>query len=283
MPKNGFTFFRSYYEAIRELEAEQRLELYDAITAYALDGVEPELSGVAKACFLLMRPVLDKSDARSRARIKGESKQDKPCESVPSSAEETVSKPESNAEQNEIKPESNAEQTRKDKDIGLRIKDKDRDNGITPLTSPQGGSAPFDTAQSSPQPVSGTPSTPRRRKPSTLSKTQEERFNRFWDAYPRKVSIADAEKAWAKISPDDSMTQTILSAVERAKRYDNRFRDPQFIPHPATWLNAQSWRNEYGERAAVAQPYIPRAPSKPNAIDILNDMLSEGGGTHDSG
>lgn len=276
MPKNGFTFFRSYYEAIRELEAEQRLELYDAITAYALDGVEPELSGVAKACFLLMRPVLDKSDARSQARIKGESKQDKPCESVQSSAEETVNKPESNAEQNEIKPESNAEQTPKDKDIGYRIKDKDRDNGITPLTSPQGGSAPD-------QPEEPPVEAPRRRKPSILNKTQEMRFNRFWAAYPRKVSIADAEKAWAKISPDEDMTQTILSAVERAKRFDNRFRDPQFIPHPATWLNAQSWRNEYGERAAVAQPYTPRAPSKPNALDILNDMLSEGGGSHDSG
>ena len=86
---------------------------------------------------------------------------------------------------------------------------------------------------------------PRRRKPSTLTKKQEARFNRFWAVYPRKVSIGDAEKAWAKIDPDEELSATILSAVDTAKRYDSRFREISYTPHPATWLNARSWENQY--------------------------------------
>ena len=58
----SITFFRSYYEAIRELDPDQQLAVYNAMMSYALDGVEPELSGAAKAVFILMRPNIDSSN-----------------------------------------------------------------------------------------------------------------------------------------------------------------------------------------------------------------------------
>ena len=69
--REGFTFFRSYYEAAKELDDEQRLAFYDAIMAYALDNEEANLKGVSKSCFVLAKPVLDKSKAKSKAGTSG--------------------------------------------------------------------------------------------------------------------------------------------------------------------------------------------------------------------
>jgi len=70
-------------------------------------------------------------------------------------------------------------------------------------------------------------------------------FERFWTVYPKKLSKGQAEKAWQKLSPDEQLLERILSAVERAKtRADWRKDAGQFIPHPATWLNAKGWEDE---------------------------------------
>ncbi|MEG1800611.1 MAG: hypothetical protein RR273_01425, partial [Oscillospiraceae bacterium] len=82
-----------------------------------------------------------------------------------------------------------------------------------------------------------------------LSKMQQERFARFYSAYPKKLKPGDAEKAWLKINPDEELTATIITAVEIAKKGDYRFQgDKKYIPYPATWLNGKEWENEYEER-----------------------------------
>jgi predicted phage replisome organizer len=100
---------------------------------------------------------------------------------------------------------------------------------------------------------------------SLLTKTQETRFSRFWEAYPRKVSKANAEKAWAKINPDDELTEKIISAIGTAKRLDERFRETRFTPHPASWLNARSWENEFTEGESYEQ-FIPSTGFKLRVI-----------------
>lgn len=87
----------------------------------------------------------------------------------------------------------------------------------------------------------------RPRRASILSAKQRELFEQFYAAYPKKVDPAAAEKAWAKIDPepDEAFVQKVLQAIENAKRYDNRFRERQYIPNPATWLNAKGYESEY--------------------------------------
>ena len=104
-----------------------------------------------------------------------------------------------------------------------------------------------------------------KKRESLLTKTQETRFSRFWEAYPRKVSKANAEKAWAKINPDDELTEKIISAIGTAKRLDERFRETRFTPHPASWLNARSWENEFTEGESYEQ-FIPSTGFKLRAI-----------------
>ena len=73
----------------------------------------------------------------------------------------------------------------------------------------------------------------------------EKHFNTFWEVYPKKKSKGQAEKAFSKLNPDEQLLATILTAIERAKKsVDWQKEEGQYIPHPATWLNAKGWEDE---------------------------------------
>lgn len=92
-----------------------------------------------------------------------------------------------------------------------------------------------------------TPPPKRAKRQSCLTSEQMALFERFYAAYPKKVDRATAERAWAKIdpTPDEEMTERIIAAVQAAKRHDDRFRERQFTPNPASWLNAKGYLNDY--------------------------------------
>lgn len=75
--------------------------------------------------------------------------------------------------------------------------------------------------------------------------TLERGFDRFWEAYPKKRSKGEARKAWIALRPDDALLDSILKAVEGAKRGADWLKDGgRFIPHPASWLRSQGWLDE---------------------------------------
>lgn len=69
-------------------------------------------------------------------------------------------------------------------------------------------------------------------------------FLAFWAAYPKHKSKDTAAKAFAKamarIESEDPLA-VILAGIERALP---GWDDPQFIPYPATWLNAGGWDDD---------------------------------------
>jgi uncharacterized protein YeaO (DUF488 family) len=76
---------------------------------------------------------------------------------------------------------------------------------------------------------------------------QKELFARFWKVYPKKRSKGHAERAWKKITPkpDEQLLQRMIAAIEQAKKTEEWIKeDGQFIPYPATWLNAKGWEDE---------------------------------------
>ena len=76
-------------------------------------------------------------------------------------------------------------------------------------------------------------------------------FDDFWKAYPKKKSKADAQKAWGKINPDDTLITKILEGVDNAKKYDHRFKgEEQYIPYPSKWLRAKGWEDEFSKSSA---------------------------------
>lgn len=100
-----------------------------------------------------------------------------------------------------------------------------------------------------------TPQTPRNR--GALTVDQQRRFDRFWSVYPLKKSKGQAEKAFAKINPDDLLIERMLRAIDQqSKHRDLMTRSGQFVPpwkHPSTWLNARSWEDELEPVQGIVQ------------------------------
>ena len=80
------------------------------------------------------------------------------------------------------------------------------------------------------------------------SKRQEQLFDEFWEKYPKKRSKGRAERAWVKIKPDEQLFKAILDGLERAKKSRDWLKNEgQFIPYPATWLNAKGWEDVHND------------------------------------
>ena len=72
MGRESFIFYRSFYEAIQGLPDNIRLEVFTAITEYALYGKQPEnLKPFARGMFTLIKPNLDANTARYENGKKG--------------------------------------------------------------------------------------------------------------------------------------------------------------------------------------------------------------------
>jgi hypothetical protein len=180
MERKQFTWYRSYYDALKELPAEEFRDIVLAVCAYALDGEEPELSGVARAIFTLIRPTLEvgrsKAENRSRAEqtsISAEQTGNKP--------EQTKNKPEqtqNKRKQTGNKPEqtrNKPEQTRKEKE-----KEKEREKESE------------NDSYCSPPPPSG----PKRFVPPTLAEVQSYVAQRQSPVDPQGFIDFYASKGW---------------------------------------------------------------------------------------
>lgn len=68
-------------------------------------------------------------------------------------------------------------------------------------------------------------------------------FEEFWLAYPKRKSKGQAEKAWKKCA--NGNIEQIMAGLDRAKRSEQWTKDSgQWIPYPATWLNAKGWLDD---------------------------------------
>lgn len=171
MERKQFTWYRSYYDALKEIPAEEFRDIVLAVCSYALDGEELELSGVARAIFTLIRPTLEvgrsKAENRSRAEQTVLS-----AEQTGNRPEQTKNKPEQT--QNKRKQTDNKpEQTRKEKE---KEREKESEND----------------SYCSPPPPSG----PKRFVPPTLAEVQSYVAERQSPVDPQGFIDFYASKGW---------------------------------------------------------------------------------------
>lgn len=77
MKRDQFTFYRSYYEALKHLSKRDQTAVLLAVIGYALDETAPSLTGVPLSVFTLIRPTLDSGRNKARNRTnKMKSKQE---------------------------------------------------------------------------------------------------------------------------------------------------------------------------------------------------------------
>lgn len=83
----------------------------------------------------------------------------------------------------------------------------------------------------------------------------DDAFETFWKAYPRKVGKDAARKAWKKKGCNVNLLEKMLVTLEAQKQCKQwQKEDGQFIPHPSTWLNEGRWNDEvetFGEEFEV--------------------------------
>lgn len=77
-------------------------------------------------------------------------------------------------------------------------------------------------------------------------------FDDFYEQYPRKVGKKDARAAWAKMS-EDQRRAAIDAIGQHVWMWVQEGRGTRTVPHPATWLNRESWEDEVG--------YVPERPT----------------------
>ena len=86
-------------------------------------------------------------------------------------------------------------------------------------------------------------------------------FAEYWAVYPRKVGKLDAQKALKKALKLDTF-ENIMSGLRSYKWPE----DKQFIPYPATWLNAGRWMDEVEK---------PQSPDESKRWDHLANMVKK--------
>jgi hypothetical protein len=92
---------------------------------------------------------------------------------------------------------------------------------------------------------------------------QPDGFAEFWNLYPKKKSRGQAEKAWKKLKPNGDLQATILRAVGRQRSSSDWLKQSgQFIPYPATWLNAKGWEDQGVTFSLNRRPVRAVTPAK---------------------
>lgn len=69
--RDSVVFYKSFYESINELPPESALRIYNSIFGYAFADELPELSGIEKALFTVIKPQIDANNKRYENGRKG--------------------------------------------------------------------------------------------------------------------------------------------------------------------------------------------------------------------
>lgn len=75
--------------------------------------------------------------------------------------------------------------------------------------------------------------------------TNNELFDQFWKAYPRKEGKPKALRTFEKLGIDEAVMPKLLKELERqAKMKDWKHINTKYIPLAQTWLNRRDWEEE---------------------------------------
>lgn len=116
MERDQFTFYRSFWEALKALPKKDRMGLMMAIGSYVFEDTLEEPQGAALASFLLVKPILDKANKRAENGKRG------------------GSKPKANVKQTGSKPEQTGSHIE-----GEEEREIEREKDISPPTPSLGG------------------------------------------------------------------------------------------------------------------------------------------------
>lgn len=239
---------RANFDEITEaLTDEEKGRLLLAMVRYAQDGEEPQLTGAERILWPVFRAdiIREKEICQTLAENGKKGGRPRKEENQPETEEtnENQTKP-NETKENQTKPKNNLvyeeKETERERETEKRTK---KEKEIEKGQEKECENAP---AREEPQGPDG--------------------FERFWELYPRKEGKKAARKAWDRLKVGPDLMDQIMQSLHKQKTSDQWTRDGgQFIPHPATWLNGERWKDETvvparasPVRAVTAQLYAQR-------------------------
>lgn len=94
-------------------------------------------------------------------------------------------------------------------------------------------------------------------------------FLKFWEAYPKKSGKGAAFKSYQNIKSPRPSLQEILQAIA-AQSKTEQWKNKQYIPNPATWLNQRRWEDEVDSNViSLAKPQ----PTEKERHDMIKEAF----------
>lgn len=110
-------------------------------------------------------------------------------------------------------------------------------------------------------------------------------FESFWSCYPKKIGKGKAKEKFIILANNNDPETIIKGASAYAEWCNRNQQEPQFIPHPTTWLNQERWSDELIDKAlptvqktAWQTEREVRGKEQDEAAERLKAMLDGGGG-----
>ena len=212
MSKESFVFYKSFYEAIKNVPEEEQLKLYKAICEYSFEGKDILPEGIAKAMFILIKPNLDSANARYEASVENGKKGGRP-------KKETQQKPKQNPDETQTEPNSNLN-VNDNVDVDDNVNDNEEINNNTSKSD--------DVGQVN----------------DSSDETLVDDFEVLWGLYPKKQGKNQAYnhyRAWlkgrkfagkTKKLTREQMWYAITEYAEKVKTWDR-----QYIKDGSTFFN----------------------------------------------
>ncbi|MCD8302574.1 MAG: DUF6291 domain-containing protein [Prevotellaceae bacterium] len=137
MVRDGFIFYRSFYEAIRDLPRDIQGEICTAIMEYGLNGIETDnLKSVARSVFTLVKPQIDANNKKYENGKKGGAP--KGSRNNPNGRKTKELRQGTNQELTKNKPRTNQELTKNKPKEKEKEKDKDKEKDFIKKPHPDG-------------------------------------------------------------------------------------------------------------------------------------------------
>lgn len=127
--KDGFIFYKSFYDSINALDESMQLEVYKALAEYGLTGeMGDDLSPIAKALLTAMIPTIDNANKRYAASVENGKKGGRPKKNkeVVQEIKENLEKP----KQNLNKPSRNLKEPNPNPYVSVSVSVSDTDTLI---------------------------------------------------------------------------------------------------------------------------------------------------------
>lgn len=218
---DSFVFYRSFYDAAQCLPDAERLQLFDALCAYALDGEHEPQGGIVSAVLSVAKPVIDANRQRRESGKVGGRPSKKPSVSENTETEKPLVFEKAETE----KPLVSEKPKKQKPNVNVNVNENENVNeNINTIDQPQASGRAHLAAE----------------------------FEELWKIYPRKEGKKAALAAYVKARTRKDKPVQKVDVYMGIVRYNAAIKaagtPEQYIMQGATFFRGERWTDDFSHR-----------------------------------